>query len=179
MGIGKSKHTQMDIDGLMNEIDTDRQIGQEEADTDKRLEELRTAQTTLKEADESLRQAAIALHEAVAALNEAKANADKITASFNKAIVDAQENTKFKVSFEREDLEQMSKLSMAALKTDEIMIKQLLAQQVKDMEEHQRKIAKILSRNEGMWLSDFWMKVAGIVILVYTLVTFLYICLRT
>lgn len=179
MGIGKSKYTRMDIDGLMNEIDTDRQIGQEEADTDRRLEELRTAQTTLKEADESLRQAAIALHEAVAALNDAKANADKVTAGFNKAIMDAQENTKFKVSFEREDLEQMSKLSMAALKTDEIMIKQLLAQQAKDMEEHERKIAKILSRNEGMWLSDFWMKVLTISMLVFSLLTFIYVQIKT
>lgn len=179
MGIGKSKHTQMDIDGLMNGIDTDRQIEQEAAATDKRLEELREAQTTLKEASESLRQATAALHEAVAALNEAKANAGNVTADFNKAIVDAQENTKFKVSFEREDLEQMSKLSMAALKTDEIMIKQLLAQQVKDMEEHQRKISKILRRNEGVWLSDFWSKVLTISLLVFSIVVFLYVQIKT
>lgn len=67
------------------------------------------------------------------------------------------------------------KASEAALKTVEIMMKQLLAQQVKDMESYERKIANILSRNRGVWVSDFWLKVAGIAIVVYTLITFIYV----
>ena len=90
-----------------------------------------------------------------------------------------QENTKFKVYIECEDLEQMSKLSMATLKTDEIMIKQLLAQQVKEMEEHGSKISKILSRNEGVWLSDFWMKVFAITTLSFPLLKILYVEIKT
>lgn len=172
MGLGKSKNTQIDIDGLMNEIETDRQVEEETAATEKWLEELRIARNNLKEATATL-------NDAVAALNAAKKNADSIVSSFNKAIVDAQENTKFKVYIEREDLEQMSKLSMAALKTDEVMIKQLLAQQVKEMEEHGRKISKILSRNEGVWLSDFWMKVLAIATLIFPLLTILYVEIKT
>lgn len=172
MGIGKSKHTQMDIDGLMNEIDTDRQIGQEEANTSKWLEELRIAQNNLKEAT-------VTLNDAIAALNSAKDSADNIVSGICKAIVDAQENTKFKVHFEREDLEQMMNLSMTALKTDEIMMKQHRDQQLKILEAHERKVAKILSRNEGIWLSDFWMKVLSITILVFSLLTFLYVQIKT
>lgn len=179
MGIGKSRNAQIEIDGLMNENSTNHQIEQEEVITDIRLEELREAQKTLREATESLKQATIVLNEATNALNTAKANADSIVTCFNKAIVDTQENTKFKVYFDREDMEQIMNASEAALKTVEIMIKQLLAQQVKDMEAYERKIANILSRNKGVWISDFWLKVAGIAILAYTLITFIYVQIVT
>lgn len=78
MGIGKSKHTQMDIDGLMNEIDAEHQTEQESAAVKERLEELRAAKTTLQEAAESLELATAALNEAVAALHAAKDSADNI-----------------------------------------------------------------------------------------------------
>lgn len=92
--------------------------------------------------------------------------------------MDAQENTKFKVHFERENLEQMMNLSTAALKTDEIMMKQHRDQQLKNLEIQERKIAKILSRNEGFWLSDFWMKVLAIAMLVFSLLTLLYVQIK-
>lgn len=179
MGIGKSRNTQIEIDNLTNDNNSSHQIEQEEVITDIRLEELREAQKTLRKATESLKQATIALNEATNALNTAKANADSIVGCFNKAIVDAQENTKFKVYFDREDMEQIMNASKAALKTVEIMIKQLLAQQVKDMEAQGRKIANILSQNKGVWISDFWLKVAGIAILAYTLITFIYVQIVT
>lgn len=179
MGIGKSRNTQIDVGGLMNENNSNHQIEQEEVITDIRLEELREVQKTLKEATESLRQATVALNEATNALNSAKANADNIVTCFNKAIVDAQENTKFKVYFDREDMEQMMKISEAALKTDEIMMEQHRTKQLQAIEAHERKVSNILSRNKGVWVSDFWLKVAGIAILAYTLVTFIYVQIVT
>lgn len=179
MGIGKSKHTQMDIDGLMDEIGAEHQVEQETTAVKERLEKLRAAKATLQEATESLRQATAALNEAVVALNAAKGSADNIVSGISRAIVDAQENTKFKVEIEREDLEQMMNLSQAALKTDEILLKQHHAAQLQNMEEHERKVANMLSRNKGIWISDFWMKVLVIAMLVYTLLTFLYVEIRT
>lgn len=179
MGIGKSKHTQMDIDGLMNEIGAEHQTEQESAAVKERLEELRAAKTTLQEAAESLKQATAALNEAVVALNAAKGSADNIVSGICKAIADAQENTKFKVEIGREDLEQMMNLSQAALKTDEILMKQHRAALRQNIEEHERKVANILSRNKGIWISDFWMKVLVIAMLVYTLLTFLYVEVKT
>ncbi len=179
MGIGKSKHTQMDIDGLMDEIGAEHQVEQETTAVKERLEELRAAKVTLQEAAESLRQATAALNEAVAALHAAKDSADNIVSGICRAIVNAQENTKYKVKIGREDLEQMMNLSQAALKTDEILMKQHRAAQLQNMEEHERKVANILSRNKGVWISDFWMKVLVIAMLVYTLLTFLYVEIRT
>lgn len=179
MGIGKSKHTQMDIDGLMDEIGADHQVQQESAVTKERLEELRAAQATLQEAAESLKQATTALNEAMVAFNAAKDSADNIVSGICRAIVDAQENTKFKVKIEREDLEQMMNLSQAALKTDEILMEQHRTVQLQNMEEHERKVANILSQNKGVWISDFWMKVLVIAMLIYTLLTFLYVEVKT
>ena len=116
MGIRKSKHPQVDIDGLMDGICADHQIQQETAATKERLEELRIAQATLQEATESLKQATAALNEAVVTLNATKGSADNIVSGICRVIVDAQKNTKFKVQIEREDLEQMMNLSQAALK---------------------------------------------------------------
>ena len=84
------------------------------------------------------------------ALNAAKGSADNIVSGISRAIVDAQENTKFKVEIGREDLEQMMNLSQAALKTDEILLKQHHAAQLQNMEEHERKVANMLSRNKGL-----------------------------
>lgn len=179
MGIGKSKNTQIDIDGLISEIGTVHQIEREKADFIKRLEELRNAKTTLKEATESLIQVTTSLNEAITVLNAAKDSADNIVSGICKAIVDAQENTKFKVHFEREDLEQMSNHSIAALKTDEIMMKQHRDQQLKNLEDHERKVKNLLRHNEGVWLSNFWMKVLSIVILAYSFITFLYVQIKT
>lgn len=95
MGIGKSKHTQMDIDDLMDEIGAEHQVEQETTAVKERLEKLRAAKATLQEATESLRQATAALNEAVVALNAAKGSADNIVSGISRAIVDAQENTNF------------------------------------------------------------------------------------
>lgn len=179
MGIRKSKHPQVDIDGLMDGICADHQIQQETAATKERLEELRIAQATLQEATESLKQATAALNEAVVTLNATKGSADNIVSGICRVIVDAQKNAKFKVQIEREDLEQMMNLSQAALKTDEILMEQHRTAQLQNMEEHERKVANILSRNKGVWISDFWMKVLAIAILVYTLLTFLYVEVKT
>ena len=73
----------------------------------------------------------------------------------------------------------MMNLTQAALKTDEILMKQHRAAQRQNIEEHERKVANILSRNKGIWISDFWMKVLVIAMLVYTLLTFLYVEIRT
>lgn len=95
MGIGKSRNTQIDVDSLINENNSNHQIEQEEVITDIRLEELREVQKTLKEATESLRQANIAMNEATNALNTSKAKSDSIVTCFNKAIVDEMQSSRY------------------------------------------------------------------------------------
>ena len=44
------------------------------------------------------------------------------------------------------------------------------SEQTKMLTEHESNIRKILKRNEGIWFSDFWMKVLVIFLFVYTIV---------
>lgn len=59
----------MDIDGLMNGVKTVHRIGQNEANTGGRIEEMMYAYAVFIELTESLRQMNIVRHETVSALN--------------------------------------------------------------------------------------------------------------
>ena len=179
MSIGKSRNSSIDIDGLMNEIETDHQKNAEMYAADKKIEELKAAKADLQEAAETLKKATTILNEAIVALKSATDCSNNIVSGIDKAIADVQENTKFNVHIEREDMEQLMKNSEAVLTTDEIVMKRHFDQQVKAMEAHERKISAILNRNQGFWVSDFWAKVAGAVILIYTIVVAIYVLVKT
>lgn len=178
MSIGKPKNDPIDLNGLMNEIENDHRITVESDAVDKRIEELRAAQKDLRQATEALEKATVTLNEAIAALKSATDNSANIVTGINNAIVNAQENTEYKVSIAQEDMELLMKNSQAVLATDEIVMKQHFEKQTQAMEAHERRISSILSRNQGFWVSDFWAKVAGGVILIYTIVVAIYLILR-
>lgn len=178
MSIGKPKNEPIDLNGLMNEIENDHRITVESDAVDKRIDELRTAQKDLRQATEALEKVTVTLNEAIAALKSATDNSANIVTEINNAIVKAQENTEYKVSLAQEDVELLMKNSQAVLATDEIVMKQHFEKQAQAMEAHERRISSILSRNQGFWVSDFWAKVAGGVILIYTIVVAIYLILR-
>ena len=179
MGIRKSKHARMDIDNLINKINTNHQIEEDTMAIDKQLEKLREAQNILKEANKALKQATVTLNKAIVALNTANASADNIVSGICKAIVDAQENTTFRVEIKQEDLERIMKLLQTSLKAEEILMEHHRTVQLQNMETHERRIASILNQNNGIWVSDFWMKITVIAILVYSVGAFLYEEIKT
>ena len=179
MGIRKSKHARMDIDNLINKINTNHQIEEDTMAIDKQLEKLREAQNILKEANKALKQATVTLNKAIVALNTANAGADNIVSGISKAIVDAQENTTFRVEIKQEDLERIMKLLQTSLKAEEILMEHHRTVQLQNMETHERRIASILNQNNGIWVSDFWMKITVIAMLVYSVVAFLYVEIKT
>lgn len=178
MSIGKPKNDPIDLNGLMNEIENDHRITVESDAVDKRIEELRAVQKDLRQATEALEKATVTLNEAIAALKSATDNSANIVTRINNAIVNAQEKTEYKVSLAQEDVELLMKNSQAVLTTDEIVMKKHFEKQAQAMEAHERRISNILSRNQGFWVSDFWAKVAGGVILIYTIVVAIYVILK-
>ena len=179
MSIGKPKNDPIDLNGLMNEIENDHRITVESDAVDKRIDELRAAQKDLRQATEALEKATVTLNEAIAALKSATDNSANIVTGINNAIVKAQEKTEYKVSIAQEDMELLMKNSQAVLVTDEIVMKRHFEKQTQAMEAHERKIKKILSRNEGVWVSDFWAKVFCWVILACSLLTLIAYHLKT
>ena len=160
MSIGKPKNDPIDLNGLMNEIENDHRITVESDAVDKRID-------------------TVTLNEAIAALKSATDNSANIVTGINNAIVKAQEKTEYKVSIAQEDMELLMKNSQAVLVTDEIVMKRHFEKQTQAMEAHERKIKKILSRNEGVWVSDFWAKVFCWVILACSLLTLIAYHLKT
>lgn len=158
MSIGKPKNDPIDLNGLMNEIENDHRIMVESDAVDKRIDELRAAQKDLRQATEALEKATVTLNEAIAALKSVADNSANNVTGINNAIVKAQEKTEYKVSIVQEDMELLMKNSQAVLVTDEIVMKRHFEKQTQAMEAHERKIKKILSRNEGVWVPDFWAK---------------------
>lgn len=179
MSIGKPKNDPIDLNGLMNEIENDHRITVESDAVDKRIEELRAAQKDLRQATEALEKATMTLNEAIAALKFATDKSTDIVTGINNAIVNAQENTEFKVSIAQDDMELLMKNSQAVLATDEIIMKKHFDKQVQAMETHEHRISSILSRNQGLWISDFWAKVFCWVILVCSLLTLIAYHLKT
>lgn len=178
MSIGKPKNDPIDLNGLMNEIENDHRITVESDAVDKRIEELKAVQKDLRQATEALEKATNTLNEAIAALKSATDNSANIVTGINNAIVKAQEKTEYKVSIAQEDMELLMKNSQAVLATDEIVMKQHFEKQAQAMEAHEHRISNILSRNQGFWISDFWAKVAGGIILIYTIVVAIYLILK-
>ena len=75
--------------------------------------------------------------------------------------------------------EAIAALKSATDNSANIVMKRHFEKQTQAMEAHERKIKKILSRNEGVWVSDFWAKVFCWVILACSLLTLIAYHLKT
>lgn len=81
------------------------------------------------------------------------------------AIVKAEQNTQFKATIKSEHLAQLQQLLNQAIETWKTLLENHRSEQTKMLTEHESNMRKILRRNEGVWFSDFWMKV----LFVYTM----------
>lgn len=86
------------------------------------------------------------------------------------AIVKAERDTQFKATIRSEHLAQLQELLNQAVKAWKTVLGSHHSEQMKMLTEHESNMRKILRRNEGVWFSDFWMKVLVIFLLVYTVV---------
>lgn len=103
-------------------------------------------------------------------LQEAISSSNNIINSICNAIVKAEQNTQFKATIKSEHLVQLQQLLNQAIETWKTLFENHRSEQAKMLTEHGTNMRKILRRNEGVWLSDFWMKVLVIFLFVYTVV---------
>ena len=80
----------------------------------------------------------------------------------------AERNTQFKATIKSEHLAQLQQLLNQAVKAWKTVLKNHHSEQMKILSEHESNMRKILRRNEGIWFSDFWMKILVIFLFVYT-----------
>ena len=147
MGIGKSKITPLiNVDDMLEKAEINHEIEAEKQDADKRLAEVREAKDALVKAHQDLQNA-------IGICN---------------AIVKAERDTQFKATIKSEHLAQLQQLLNQTIKAWKTVLENHHSEQAKMLSEHESNIRKTFRRNEGVWFSDFWMKVLVIFLLVYT-----------
>lgn len=141
----------------------------EKQDLDKRLAEVREAKKVLLKIHQDLQDAIKAEGNAAFVLKAAIDSSDNIINGICNAIVKAERNTLFKATIKSEYLTQLQQLLDQAVEAWKTVLENHRSEQAKMLTGHEANMRKILRRNEGIWFSDFWMKVLVIFLFVYTL----------
>ncbi|WP_075318134.1 hypothetical protein [Bacteroides togonis] len=169
MSIGKSRGTSpINVNDMLEKVEINRQIETEKSEVDKLLVEIREAKETLIKFNEDLEKAIAAECHIEAALKAAAGSCDNIVSGICNAIVKAERDTNFKATITSEQLAQLRQLIDRSIDSWTSVLANHRAEQTKLITEHESNMRKILRRNEGVWYSDFWMKVLVIFLLVYT-----------
>lgn len=171
MGIGKSKITpSINVDDMLKKAESNYELEAEKQDADKLLTEIREAKEALLKIHRDLLDTIKAEGEAAVVLQEAISSSNNIINGICNAIVKAEQNTQFKATIKSEHLAQLQQLLNQAIETWKNMFENHRSEQAKMLTGHESNMRKILRRNEGVWFSDFWMKVLVIFLFVYTVV---------
>lgn len=148
MGIGKAKSDNIDIDSLMENIDNENKTAQEERNLAEKIADLKQATTEL---------------------NAALDRVDNIVVGFNSSVKDFQ-SKEFGARVHPQTLKALNEICTNFVVE---VGRQLMAHRDKQLElqkEHEKRMARMLEKNKGIWFSNFWMKVLVIFLFVYTVV---------
>lgn len=180
MGIGKSRGTSpLNVSNMLEEVEINQQIEAEKSEVDKLLVEIREAKETLIKFNEDLEKAIAAECYIEGALKAAAGSCDNIVNGICNAIVKAERDTKFKTTITPDQLAKLKQLIDHSVESWISVLANHRAEQSKLITEHESNMRKILKRNEGVWFSDFWMKVLLIFLFVYTMGLGVIVCYAT
>lgn len=169
MGIGKSRGTSpINVNDMLEKVEINQQIESEKQEIDKLLIEIREAKETLIKFNEDLEKAIAAECRIEGALKAAAGSCENIVRGICNAIVKVERDTKFKTTITPEQLTKLRQLIDHSIESWISVLANHRAEQAKLIAEHESNMRKILRRNEGIWFSDFWIKVLLIFLFVYT-----------
>ena len=169
MGIGKSRGTSpINVNDMLEKVEINQQIESEKQEIDKLLIEIREAKETLIKFNEDLEKAIAAECRIEGALKAAAGSCENIVRGICNAVVKAERDTKFKTTITPEQLTKLRQLIDHSIESWISVLANHRAEQAKLIAEHESNMRKIIRRNEGVWFSDFWMKVLVIFLIVYT-----------
>jgi hypothetical protein len=171
MGIGKSKITpSINVDDMFKTTEISQEIEAEKQDAYRQLAEVREAKEVLLRIHQDLQNAIKAEGDATLVLKDAIDSSDNIINGICNAIVKAERNTQFKATLNPDYITQLQQLLDQAVEAWKTVLQNHRSEQAKMLTGHEANMRKILRRNEGIWFSDFWMKVLVIFLFVYTVV---------
>ena len=157
MGIGKGKFDKIDIDGLIESSDNEGKILQIERNLTENMAELK--QTT-------------------AALNVAIDRVESIVSNFNSSVQGMQAK-KIGAQVHPQTLKSLNNICTNFVVE---VGRQLMLHRDKQLDlqkEHEKRIACMLEKSKGIWLSDRWIKILFVCFLLYNALVILYVHIKT
>ena len=152
MGIGKGKSDKIDIDGLIGSVNNENKATQEASSLSEKVAEL---------------------EQATKALNTAIDRADSIIIGFNNSVKELQ-SKKIGAQVHPQTLKSLNDICTNFVVE---VGRQLMAHRDKQLEqqkEHEKRIARMLESNEGIWLSNDWATFTVIVLGIFCLAVILW-----
>ena len=141
MGIGKGKSDKINIDGLIESSDNEGKILQVERSLTENIAELKLT---------------------TAVLNAAIDRMESIVSNFNSSVQEIQAK-KISAQVHPQTLKSLNNICTSFVVE---VGRQLIAHRDKQLElqmEHEKRIARMLKKNDGVWLSNRWVKILTIV----------------
>lgn len=157
MGIGKGKSDKINIDGLIESTNNESEILQVERSFTENIAELK--QTT-------------------AVLNAAIDRMESIVSKFNSSAQEMQMK-KIDAQVHPQTLKSLNNICMNFVVE---VGRQLMAHRNKQLElqkEHEKRIACMLEKSKGIWLSDKWVKILFVCFLLYNVLVIFYVHIKT
>lgn len=157
MGIGKGKSDKIDINSLIGSVNNENKATQEAS---------------------SLAEEVAELEQATKALNTAIDRANSIITAFNKSVNELQ-SRKIGAQVHPQTLKSLNDICTNFIVE---VGRQLMAYRDKQLElqkEHEERIARMLEKNKGVWLSNRWVKILFICFFVYSVIVILYVRIMT
>ena len=177
MPIGKSKISDIDFGSYENSIDKNIETDKASDKFDQQLQAYKDAGNTLTSAKSELETAASSLQEAKDNLDKATDKADAVTKAIDSFIAKVR-NIKFTTKVDDADIEKLTD-NRKKLIEDETQLFEDHRKENKDiLTRHFYDMSNMMSRNEGVWLSNGWVKTLLWIFLpcfLYTVISIVYL----
>ena len=157
MPIGKSKISDMDFGSFENTIDKNIETDKISDKFDQQLQAYKDASNTLASAKSELETAASSLKEAKDSLNKATDKADAVTKAIDSFIAKVRD-IKFKAKVDDADMEQAINNRKKLIEDESKLLEDHRKANKEILTRHFYDMSNMMSRNEGVWLSNGWVK---------------------
>lgn len=176
MPIGKSKISDMDFGSFENTIDKNIETDKASDKFDQQLRAYKDAGYSLTSAKSELEKAASSLQEAKDNLNKATEKADAVTKAIDCFIAKVR-NIKIKAKVDDADIEKLTDARKKLIGDESKLLEDHRKENKEILIRHFYDMSNMMSRNEGVWLSNGWVKALLWIILpcfLYTVISIVY-----
>ena len=166
----------MDFGSFEKTIDKNIETDKAPDKFDQQLQAYKDAGNTLASAKSELETAAISLQEAKDNLNKATYKADAVTKAIDSFIAKVRD-IKFKAKVDDADIEKLTDARKKLIGDESKLLEDHRKENKEILTHHFYDMSNMMSRNEGVWLSNGWMKALlwiFLTCLLYTVISIVY-----